>query len=118
MLVTDELHSARMLKIADLRRAMVILLDAATERFGDAVNLDEQPEPISMYWSLGAGTAYRLAEDPEQGLTVGDVDDDLSETADLLKRHDREVVLWHDLAHLVGLLGVLAYLDLPERGVD
>jgi hypothetical protein len=46
---------------------------------------------------------------------AGDVRDDLAEVDDLLGRPDEEIDLWHDLQHLVGLLGFIAYLDLPTR---
>ena len=113
--VTEENSESRLLKIEDLRRATMILLDAAVERFGAEVDLDQQPLPIGMYWALDADAAYELAPNPEQTLTIADVSADLLETADMLQREAREVVLWHDVAHLRGLLGVLEYLDLPAR---
>ena len=51
----------------------------------------------------------------DRDLTMGDLMDDLLEIAALLEgEDDRGVILWHDIAHLCGLLGALIYLDLPS----
>jgi hypothetical protein len=114
VVVTEQLHPPRLLHVDDLRQALAILLDAAEERFGQVIDLDAHGGSISTYWTLSADAAFEMTAHPDGHVTVGDLDDDLLETAAVLRREDdREVILWHDLAHLCGLLGALSYLDLP-----
>jgi hypothetical protein len=89
-------------------------LNVAQEQFGEVIDLDQHPGPISWYWTLSPDDAFAVsARRPGRHLTMGDLDDDLLETAELLRgEDDRGVILWHDLAHLCGLLGALTYLDL------
>jgi hypothetical protein len=54
-----------------------------------------------------------LPERPESHLDCGQASDDAAEVAALLRR-DRPVVVWHDLEHVVGLLRLPGYLDLPN----
>ena len=115
-MVTDQQHGSRLLRIDDVRRATEILLEAAAEKFGEVIDLDDQPGPLAWYWTLGADAAYAVVgARPDDHLTMGDLDDDLLEMAALVRRgqENEVVVLWHDLAHLCGLLGALSYLDLP-----
>lgn len=104
--------------IEDLHAAMNLLLDAASERFGPVMDLDSLPNGAvgGFYWTIEATDAYEVSDDAERRLTLGDLSDDVDEVSDLLTRDDGEVVLWHDLGHAIGLLGLLAYLDHPEPG--
>jgi hypothetical protein len=102
---------ARSLKIADLKACCDRLLASAEALFGSEVDFDAAPAAVAEYWEVDTRSAYSLADSPE--LSVGNIADDLDEIQDLLHRQDDEIVLWHDLGHLTGLLRALAYLDLP-----
>jgi hypothetical protein len=106
-------NAAGVLRMADLRRACLVLLDVAEERFGGQVGLSELG--VDYYWNLDLRAAFDMAGQPEQHVDCGQVSDDLAELTGLLRRGPDEVVsLWHDLQHLLGLLRLLAYLDLPD----
>ena len=51
--------------------------------------------------------------------SVGHLSDDVDELRQLISEGaGREVVVWHDLAHLVGILKRFAALDTPVAGSD
>jgi hypothetical protein len=64
------------------------------------------------YWTLDPRTAFDPSADQSSGLTVAQLSDDVLEVRELLVRSD-EPVIWHDLAHIVGVLSRIAALDLP-----
>lgn len=100
-------------RIADLRLACSMLLDAAEARFGSQVSLAELG--VDYYWNVDLRAAFDMAGPPEQHIDCGQVSDDLAEITGMLGHDpDEGASLWHDLQHLVGLLRVLAYLDLPD----
>ena len=104
---------AGVLRMADLRRACLMLLDVAEQQFGGQVSLSELG--VDYYWNLDLHAAFDMAGQPGQHVDCGQVSDDLAELTSLLRRGPDEVVaLWHDLQHLSGLLRLLAYLDLPD----
>jgi hypothetical protein len=94
--------------IARLRRTVDRILDTIEEKYGQEVTLmaDE-------YWQVSVRQAYDLAPHPEQWIECGTVSDDVAEV--LSDEYSRESVtaIWHDMNHLVGILGALAALDLP-----
>ena len=102
---------ARTLRLADLRASCDRLLASAEARFGAEVDLDANA--VADYWAVDVRSAYSLCPSPE--FSAGDVTDDLAEIQNLLQGPDDEVVLWHDIDHLTGLLRALAYLDLPSE---
>lgn len=106
---------ARVLRIDELREACHRLLDAVEEQFGGEIDLDAFPFILAEYWAFDPRTAYALDCHPELRIQAGDVTDDLEEVRDLLHRSEGEVFLGHDLGHLCGLLGLLAFMDYPER---
>lgn len=63
------------------------------------------------YWVVAAGEAFDLHQKPE--VTVGQLSDDTASIREQLEAAD-EPVVWHDLAHIVGVLARLAALDSPE----
>lgn len=101
----------RTLRLSDLRLACDRLLSQAEAKFGPEVALGSLP--VDEYWSFDARTAFTLADDPH--LQMGTVSDDLESLGEFLTRRDGESYLWHDLGHVCGLLGLLMFLDLPER---
>ena len=92
--------------LADLRAALARVLDAAEEQFGPVVDLE-----ADYYWSLAAGDAFDLSKDPS--VVAGQLSDDVAEVRDLLAREEDEVVLWHDLEHVTGILLRIAGLAQP-----
>ncbi|MER7283086.1 hypothetical protein ABT369_52525 [Dactylosporangium sp. NPDC000244] len=88
----------------ELRRAVSTLLAAIEHRHGETVELD-----AGFYWTVGPWAAYEFSREPEP--TMGDLRDDVESMREMLGRE--ETVVWHDLAHVVGILTRLAALDLP-----
>ena len=98
--------NATSVEIAELRAAVAQLLDAAERRFGPRVELD-----ADYYWWIDSVAAFDMNSEPR--LEAGQLSDDVTSIRELLGR--TEVFLWHDLAHLVGVLTRLASLDRPDR---
>lgn len=102
------------LRVADLRRACVLLLDEVEQRFGEQVALADVP--VDYYWNLPLSAAFGMGRVPqEDDLDCGTGSDDVAEIAGLVEGGREEVVLWHDLDHLAGVLRLLAFLDLPAE---
>ncbi|GAA1558469.1 hypothetical protein GCM10009827_094280 [Dactylosporangium maewongense] len=95
--------------LADLRKALTQLLDAVERQHGPTVDLK-----ADYYWTIGPADAFRfdITGCPEP--TVGTLTDDVQSMRDILKTtHDEPIAVWHDLAHVIGILNRLAALDLP-----
>jgi hypothetical protein len=92
--------------VADLRTALSRLLDEVERRQGSIVDLD-----ADYYWTVHPMDAFRFeAEAPKP--TVGELADDIrSMQSMLVDQADSPIVVWHDLAHLIGILNRLAALD-------
>ena len=101
---------SNILRFDRLKLASDRLLDAAERQFGSEIDLDGLDLTVGEYWMIAPNAAYVCGAND---VMAGDVRDDLAEVDDLLGRPDEEIYLWHDLQHLVGLLGFIAYLDLP-----
>jgi hypothetical protein len=91
-------------RVDELRAVMTLLLDAVESRFGAVVDLR-----ADHYWLIGGGEAFDLTEAPE--LSVGQLSDDVAELRHILA--GGEPLLWHDVAHVAGIIQRLASLDLP-----
>lgn len=106
-------QSEQVLRMADLRRACSVLVDEAERRFGDEVVLSEVP--VDYYWSVDLAAAFDMSQAPAAQLGCGQVSDDVTEISALVRRAPEDVIaLWHDLDHLVGVMRLLAHLDLPR----
>lgn len=95
-----------------LRTSVNRLLDEIERRRGDEIDLG-----ADFYWVLPASSAYDLDAPPIPGAhTTGSLVDDLATVRELSADtdEDADVVVWHDLAHLLGVLQRLAALDLPH----
>ncbi|WP_169951586.1 hypothetical protein [Microbispora sp. H11081] len=105
--------SDMVLKIAELRRLTTLLLDAVERRHGARIDLSRWN--VDYYWDIPLQAAFDMDNDPAQHVGCGQVSDDL---ADLHGAPDRskndDVILWHDLMHLSGLLRALANVDLAN----
>ena len=95
--------------VADLRAGVEVLLNEAERRLGSTINLG-----ADYYWDLDARVVYDLTQVPPAGPGIGQLSDDVASLRSLLEGGpDGEVFLWHDLAHVVGILRRVATLDLP-----
>jgi hypothetical protein len=98
------------LRIADLQGAVTRVLDASERRFGPAIDLDSLP--YSHRWELDLRGIFNIEADLGP-VGLGDLSEDLREILRLLGRPEDETIIWHDLSHLIGLLQLIAVLDLP-----
>jgi hypothetical protein len=95
------------IEIHELRDALTRVLDGVEAKFGPTVDL-----AAYHYWTLDPRTAFDPSADQSSGLTVAQLSDDVLHVRELPVRSD-EPVIWHDLAHIVGVLSRIAALDLP-----
>ncbi|WP_199485302.1 hypothetical protein [Actinomadura craniellae] len=99
------------LTIGELRQACNILLTEAERLYG--ADFDLADAEYDYYWNLQLDAIFDLTEkDQDSRIDCGQISDDAAEIAALLRRDDL-IALWHDLEHAVGLLRLLAYMDLP-----
>lgn len=97
------------LRVAGLRRACVLLLDTVENQFGAQVALADVG--IEYYWNVDLRAAFETNGRPAEHLDCGQVSDDLTELAELLRRGPEVVVSpWHDLQYVAGLLKCLSAL--------
>jgi len=94
------------ISVTELRRALDRVLVEVSGRHGDVMTLS-----ADHYWVLPPGSAYDLSGAPEaDSLTVAQLSDDVEKLAGMAES-GREVVPWHDLAHLIGILQRIAAQD-------
>jgi hypothetical protein len=99
--------SAEFVSLVQLRQGLSILLDEIERQYGPTVDLD-----ADYYWSITPGDAFRFETGGAPEPTVGQLTDDIASLREMLVSDtDRPVVIWHDLAHVIGLLTRLAALD-------
>ncbi len=99
--------SAEFVSLVQLRQGVSILLDEIERQYGTAVDLD-----VDYYWTITPGEAFRFEASEAPEPTVGQLTDDIASLREMLASDtDRPVVIWHDLAHVIGLLTRLAALD-------
>jgi hypothetical protein len=91
-----------------LRRALAQVLDAVEALFGSTVDLE-----ADHYWTLDPRLAFDPSAEQSEGMAVAQLSDDVREIHGYVERAD-DPVIWHDLAHIVGVLRRLAALDLPS----
>ncbi|MGB3674988.1 MAG: hypothetical protein WA988_11145 [Candidatus Nanopelagicales bacterium] len=98
-------------RVSELRAALELVLDEAERKHGEQIEMK-----WDLYWELPVVEALDLSVDPgEDCLTVGSLVDDVESTRELLSRSDEDqaVTVWHDLAHIVGILRAIVAVDLP-----
>ena len=86
---------------------MLLLLNQLERKYGSTIDLDGD-----YYWDVTPDVAFDPWTDAAQGLVAGQLTDDVESLQELLQRPNDEVpMVWHDLAHLVGILRRMAHLD-------
>jgi hypothetical protein len=96
------------MRIDDLRAALDVVLARVEESLGGEIDL-----AADHYWQIEAVDAFDLSTAPKP--TVGQLSDDIKRLTDLAERApNTEVYVWHDVAHLVGILRRIGALDLPD----
>jgi hypothetical protein len=101
--MTNEGH----VEVRELRAALDRILDAVEAGHGPTIDLR-----ADYYATLDLRLSFDPTADQSAGMTMGQLTDDVQELRALLTRTDAPVV-WHDLAHVVGILRRVAALDLP-----
>lgn len=96
-----------MISVEDLRQALTRVLDKAEQELGRDIDLGADE-----YWEVPAEATYSLAREPGDGLTVGRLSDD-AETVRQMLQADYDIFVWHDLAHLCGVLRRVAVIAQP-----
>jgi hypothetical protein len=89
--------------LAELRNALERLRVSASEQFGPSVDLD-----ADQYWWIETDEAFDLTREPS--VVAGGLSDDVSSMREMM---NREVVLWHDLDHVIGILQRISSLSRP-----
>lgn len=85
------------LRVAELRSAIELAIDAFVSEHGDEIPVDHD-----YYWHLPVDSAFDLSSDPRE-LTMGQLSDDLDEIRGFVANDDATPA-WHALAHVIGLL--------------
>ena len=100
------------IRFDDLRTGLSVILDEIERKYGVEIDLD-----ADSYWDIWIDAAFDMRSDPVP--VVGQLSDDVQTLQELIsEREDREVIVWHDLAHFVGILKRVAALDLPSRAPE
>jgi hypothetical protein len=98
------------IRIDDLRAWLSAILDEIERKYGAEFDLD-----ADHYWDIRADAAFDMASNPVPD--VGQLSDDVDTLREFIsQRADRQVIVWHDLAHVVGILKRVAALDDPVTG--
>ena len=94
-----------LVSMADLRRALSRSLDEVERQQGTVVDLG-----TDYYWTVGPWDAFRFELEAPQP-TVGQLTDDVQSMQHMLTDDaGPSIAVWHDLAHLIGILNRLAAL--------
>ena len=95
--------------LSRLRQVVNRLLDdVAAHNGGDELEVTED-----YYWVLDPAQLFDPRDSPApERMTLGQLSDDVAELSGMAARSD-ELVVWHDLAHVVGILQWLAVRDRP-----
>ena len=95
-------------RVDDLRAGLWAILNEVERKFGAEIDLD-----ADYYWSIRADAAFDIYSDPIPD--VGQLSDDVDTLCALISEEaDRQVIVWHDLAHVLGILRRVVGLDLPS----
>ncbi len=97
------------LSLRELRQVLDRLVAAMEEaNGGDEIEVTED-----LYWLLDPSDIYAVYGTPDPArMTLGQLSDDVAELRGMADASDPPVI-WHDLAHVVGVLQWLAARDRP-----
>jgi hypothetical protein len=83
--------------VSELREALDRLLAAITVGFGHSIDLDGD-----YHWWIETQDAFDMTREPS--VNAGQLSDDVTSMREMLSREDDEIVVWHDLDHVIGIL--------------
>ncbi len=86
------------------------------ERLGPEVVLGDGSFVGDHYWELTLEASFGLVDHPELHVVAGQTTHDVDELRRVIDSED--VVLWHDIEHITGVLRRIASLDLPKTGAE
>jgi hypothetical protein len=102
--VTNDLS----IDVDQIRSALARVLNVVERDLGRQLHLEGDP-----YWSLPVAAAFDLSKS-DPSLTIGQLSDDVDAIRELLDDEGREIVaVWHELAHIVGVLRAVERIALP-----
>ena len=93
------------IELAVLRSQLYRLLRVIEERHGAVVDVQ-----VDHHWLLDTYEMFSSDQPPTPD--AGSVSDDAQSLEDMLSMTDEELLPWHELKHLIGLLEALAFRDL------
>ncbi len=102
--------------VSELRLACNKVLDVVAERLGPEVVLGDESFVGDHYWELTLEASFGLVDHPELHIVAGQTSDDVDELRGISDSED--VVLWHDIGHISGVLRRIASLNLREARGD
>jgi hypothetical protein len=93
--------------VAELRTAISLLLDEAERRFGATIDLG-----ADHYWDIDAAAAFNLYANPTEGITAGQLTDDIASMRQFIRRPpNQNTAIWHEASHLCGILRRVGAMD-------
>jgi len=94
--------------VDQIRSALARVLNAVERDHGSQLQLHGD-----FYWSLPVAAAFDLTKS-DPALTAGQLSDDLDAVRQLASDENSEIVaVWHELAHMVGVLRAVERIALP-----
>jgi hypothetical protein len=92
--------------LSEVREALDRILVAAAVELGSTVDLD-----ADNYWWIDTRAAFDLSRVPS--VDAGQLSDDVASMREMLNRDDNEVIVWHDLDHVIGIVQRISGLAKP-----
>jgi len=92
--------------LSEVREALDRILAAAAVELGSSVDLD-----ADHYWWIDTRDAFDLSQEPS--LEAAQLSDDVTSMREMLNRGDNEVIVWHDLDHVIGIVQRISALAKP-----
>ncbi|RIJ70513.1 hypothetical protein D1871_18835 [Nakamurella silvestris] len=97
-------------EVAELRAALTRVLDALEHRFGVEMTFE-----FDLYRALPVEEAFDILG-PEPAYTMGSLADDLQSMLSYNTEPEPTESIWHEIAHLGGILRAIEHRDRPARG--
>jgi hypothetical protein len=101
-----EMESSTRIRVSELRTALELVLTQFEKAAGEELNLD-----ADHYWDISLPEAFDVYSHPKP--TIGQLTDDMERLRELTAGGaNADVIVWHDLSHLIGILRWFSSLDL------